>query len=67
MAFLLPEFWSGDNVDLLLCRSLEVSITNIGGPEFKAIQFTDVQSFVIVFTCWAMGLEADMRTDRSQE
>jgi len=39
---LVAEFRSSNDVDLLLSVGLKVSITNISGPDFKVIEFSNI-------------------------
>jgi len=41
VALLVAEFRSSDDVDLLLSVGFKISITNISGPDFKVIEFSD--------------------------
>jgi len=41
VALSVAEFRSSNDVDLLLSVGLNVSITNVSGPDLKVIEFSD--------------------------
>ena len=40
VAMLIPKFFSSNDVDLLRRVRLEISIANVGCPEFQVVQFS---------------------------